>query len=117
MLRADPVCYTAISGPPRSYSRGNMEQHVRAASAAIAFAHALDREVLSVYEHEGRRYSRIRVRVTGDIANGCDFDNGCHIASALPSIYHFGAKSYCLLRPKRHDSTAALTIAPQPVSQ
>jgi len=44
-----------------------MEQRIRAASAAIAFAHALGREVLSVYEHEGRRDNRIRVRVTGSI--------------------------------------------------
>lgn len=93
-------CFKAISGPPRYCSRGNMKQRIRAASAAIAFAHALGREVLSVYEHEGRRYNRIRVRVTGSITNGYDFESECHIAGTLPSIYHFGAESHWLLRPK-----------------
>ncbi len=77
-----------------------MEQRIRAASAAIAFAHALGREVLSVYEHEGRRYNRIRVGVTGSITNGYDFESECHIAGALPSIYHFGTESHWLLTPR-----------------
>ncbi|MEY9590685.1 hypothetical protein ABIA06_002976 [Bradyrhizobium yuanmingense] len=97
--RAGLTCFKTISGPPRYSSRGNMEQRIRAASAAIAFAHALGREVLSVYEHEGRRYNRISVRVTGSIINGYDFESECHVAGALPSIYHFGAESHWLLRP------------------
>lgn len=50
----------------------------------ITFAHALNHEVLSIYEHDGRGYNnRISVRVTGDVANGY---NECHIAGALPTV-------------------------------
>ncbi|KRQ02885.1 hypothetical protein AOQ71_34325 [Bradyrhizobium manausense] len=77
-----------------------MKQHMRAAVAAVAFAHALRREVLSLYEHETRGYNRIRVWVNANWASGYDSDNQCKVGGSLPYMFHQGVRSRWRLRPR-----------------
>ncbi len=95
-----------------------MKPHVRAAAAATAFAHGLRRDVLSVYEHETRGYSRTSVSVRGNDANGFDYDHNCRISGSLPSMQHHGTGARLQLAPKRlgayigfdHDTASYFTV-------
>ncbi|WP_029084954.1 hypothetical protein [Bradyrhizobium sp. th.b2] len=76
-----------------------MKQHVRAASAAVAFAYHRRCEVLSVYERETKTRNEISVAVCGKQVDGYDYDSECHVSGLLPNLYHHGAKSRWILSP------------------
>ncbi|MGY3134103.1 hypothetical protein ACVWZM_004785 [Bradyrhizobium sp. USDA 4501] len=77
-----------------------MKQHVRAASAAVAFAYHRRCDVLGVYERETKTCNDISVAVCGRQVDGYDHDRECQVSGLLPYLYHHGAKSPWILSPK-----------------
>lgn len=75
-----------------------MENHVRAAVAAAAIAHASGRKVSSVYGPHG--WVRVDASASGDRIDGYDYDRSCHISGTLPSLYHYGESSHLQLQAK-----------------
>lgn len=76
-----------------------MKPHVRAAAAAIAAAHSLQRNVSSIYDYSQSTYLNISVSINGNTANGYDYTKSCHVSGTLPNIYHYGVSSHLNLRP------------------
>lgn len=76
-----------------------MKAHVRAAVAAIALAHALGRNVSSVYDYEAGGHKRINATISGNSVNAYDYDSGCHITGGLPSLFHYGEGAHLQLNP------------------
>ncbi|MCP1846825.1 MULTISPECIES: hypothetical protein [unclassified Bradyrhizobium] len=76
-----------------------MEQHVRAASAAVAFAYHRRCDVIGVHELENKTCNEISVAVCGKQVDGYDHDSECQVSGLLPYLYHHGAKSPWILPP------------------
>ncbi|MEY9278891.1 hypothetical protein [Bradyrhizobium yuanmingense] len=76
-----------------------MKQHVRAASAAVAFAYHRRCDVLSVYERETKTCNEISVAVCGKQVDGYDYDSECHVGGLLPNLYHHGEGASWVLSP------------------
>ncbi|MGX1322688.1 hypothetical protein AB7M17_006141 [Bradyrhizobium sp. USDA 377] len=76
-----------------------MKQHVRAASAAVAFAYHRRCDVLSVYERETKTRNEISVAVCGKQVDGYDRDRECRIGGMLPNLHHHGEGGSWVLSP------------------
>ncbi|MGY3530877.1 MULTISPECIES: hypothetical protein [Bradyrhizobium] len=76
-----------------------MKQHVRAASAAVAFAYHRRRDVLGVYERVTSTCKEIGVALCAKQVDGYDHDSECQVSGLLPYLYHDGAKSPWILSP------------------
>jgi len=77
-----------------------MKDHVRAAVAAIALAHANRRKVSSVYAYSGGGYRNIDLSISGNRVSGYDYQARCHIDGNIPSLYHYGEGSHIDFKPK-----------------
>lgn len=77
-----------------------MKPHVRAAVAAIALSHSLNKKVSSVYSYTESGYVNIDISISGNTVNGYDYSNSCHIDGQLPGLYHYGESCHIDLKPK-----------------
>lgn len=95
-----------------------MNPRIRAAAAAVALAHSLERLVIRVYEYETHAYHRISVSVRDDQVSGYDYISHCYVNGELPNLYHQGEQSHFMLMPNEsmaysgfdHDTSSFFSV-------